>query len=83
MRWDIADCPRVAGYAIFEAKSGEEAFALYKSGMTIDLVFTDISLGGIASGWEAAKRKAHLELISESCEGPGAEFVGGGAPVRN
>ena len=56
VRWDIAGCPREAGYAVVESGSGEEALDLCKSGMSIDVTVTDINLGGSASGWEVAKR---------------------------
>jgi CheY-like chemotaxis protein len=39
-----------------ESESGEEALALCKSGRSIDMIVTDINLGGSASGWEVAKR---------------------------
>jgi CheY-like chemotaxis protein len=39
-----------------ETGSGEEALALCKSGMSIDMIVTDINLGGSASGWDVAKR---------------------------
>ena len=38
-----------------ESGSGEEALALCKSGMSIDMIVTDINLGGSASGWDVAK----------------------------
>lgn len=56
MRCGVADELREAGYTVVEAPSGEEAIALCKSGMTIDVLFTDISLGGTATGWDVAKR---------------------------
>ena len=55
VRCDIADCLRDAGYAVVETASGEEAIALCKSGMSIDIVFTDINLVGPASGWDVAE----------------------------
>jgi CheY-like chemotaxis protein len=53
VRYDIAGCLREAGYTVVESESGEEALALCKSG--IDLIVTDINLGGSASGWDVAK----------------------------
>ena len=44
VRCDVADCLREAGYAVVETESGEDAIAMCKSGMTIDMVFTDISV---------------------------------------
>ena len=48
VRYDIAGCLREAGYAVVEIGSGEEAVALCKSGMPIDMIVTDINLGGSA-----------------------------------
>ena len=56
VRYDIARCLREAGYAVVETGSGEDALALCKSGMPIDMIVTDINLGGLASGWDVAKR---------------------------
>ena len=56
VRCDIADCLREAGYTVIETESGEDAIALCKSEMTIDMVLTDIHLGGTATGWDVAKR---------------------------
>src|SRR5580658_9119873 len=56
VRYDIAGCLREAGYAVIETGSGEEALALCKSGTSIDMIVTDINLGGSASGWDVAKR---------------------------
>ena len=55
VRWSIADCLRDAGYVVVESGSGEEAIALCKSDMSIDMVFTDINLVGTASGWDVAQ----------------------------
>ena len=56
VRCDIAGCLREAGYAVIETENGEDAIALCKSEMTIDMVFTDINLGGTATGWDVATR---------------------------
>jgi CheY-like chemotaxis protein len=37
VRYDIAGCLREAGYVVVETASGEEALALCKSGMPIDI----------------------------------------------
>ena len=55
VRCNIADCLRDAGYVVLETASGEEAIALCKSSMSIDMVFTDINLVGAASGWDVAE----------------------------
>ena len=56
VRCDVAGCLREAGYTVIETGSGEAAIALCKSEITIDMVFTDINLGGTATGWDVAKR---------------------------
>jgi CheY-like chemotaxis protein len=55
VRYDIAGCLREAGYAVLETGSGEEALALCKSDMSIDIIVTDVNLGGAATGWDVAK----------------------------
>jgi CheY-like chemotaxis protein len=55
IRWNTADCLREAGYTVVETASGEEAIAICKSGVLIDIVFTDINLTGPASGWDVAE----------------------------
>ena len=55
VRYEIADRLRDAGYMVVETASGEEAIALCKSDMSIDIVFTDINLVGATSGWDVAE----------------------------
>jgi CheY-like chemotaxis protein len=55
VRCDIVSCLRDAGYTVVETESGEEAIALCKSGMSIDIVFTDINLIGPTTGWDVAE----------------------------
>jgi CheY-like chemotaxis protein len=43
-----------AGFDVVETASGEEAIAFCISGVTIDIVFTDINLAGAATGWDVA-----------------------------
>jgi len=54
LRCSIAESLRNAGYTVIERSSGEEAIALSKSDISIDVVFTDISLIGLATGWDVA-----------------------------
>ena len=56
IRCDIADRLRQSGYTVVETASGEEAIAVCKSDMLIDIVFTDIQLIGSASGWDVTER---------------------------
>ncbi len=55
LRLNIVGCLREAGYAVVEAVTGEEAIALCHSDASIDIVFTDVNLGGYASGWDVAE----------------------------
>jgi CheY-like chemotaxis protein len=52
VRWGVTEELRKAGYSVLETPSGDEAIALCKSDMTIDIVFTDVNLIGAASGWD-------------------------------
>jgi CheY-like chemotaxis protein len=55
VRWNIACSLENAGYVVIEAGTGEEAIALCNSGTSIDMLITDINLGGAASGWDVAE----------------------------
>jgi CheY-like chemotaxis protein len=55
IRYAIAELLREAGYTVVETASGEEAIAMCKSDLSIDIVFTDIQLIGSASGWDVAE----------------------------
>lgn len=45
-----------AGWSVLEAASGEDAVALLDDGVKIDLVITDIQLGGSVTGWDVAEQ---------------------------
>jgi CheY-like chemotaxis protein len=55
VRWNTARFLEDAGYVVVEAATGEEAIALCHSDTSIDVVFTDINLGGAADGWDVAE----------------------------
>jgi CheY-like chemotaxis protein len=55
VRCSVTDRLREAGYSVVETASGEEAIAFCKSNMSIDIVFTDIGLIGLASGWDVGE----------------------------
>jgi CheY-like chemotaxis protein len=55
VRSNVVESLRDVGYIVVETESGEEAIAFCKSGMSIDLVFTDINLAGAANGWDVAE----------------------------
>jgi len=56
VRFDVAGCLEDAGYVVIQAATGEAAIALCNSDASIDMVITDINLGGSASGWDVAER---------------------------
>lgn len=55
VRCAVAERLREAGYTVVETASGEEAITIFKSELSIDIVFTDIHLIGPASGWDVAE----------------------------
>jgi CheY-like chemotaxis protein len=54
VREDIVSYLRDAGCAVVEAETGEHAIDICKSGVPVDVVFTDIQLPGSASGFDVA-----------------------------
>ncbi len=50
----IAGELREVGYTVIEASSGADAVAMIASRPEIDLLFTDIVLGGTPDGWDVA-----------------------------
>jgi two-component system, OmpR family, response regulator len=58
--WLVRDCIaahlRAARLCILEARTGEAAVALLDAGKQVDVVFTDIQLGGIIDGWDVGVR---------------------------
>ncbi|HEX2255136.1 MAG TPA: response regulator [Afifellaceae bacterium] len=44
-----------AGFEVVEAGCGEEALELLDNGHSIDVVFTDLRLGGPVNGWDVAE----------------------------
>jgi CheY-like chemotaxis protein len=65
VRWSIAEALREAGYTVVEAGSGEQAIAICASDVSVDLLFTDINLLGLATGWDVAESfRAHHPEVS-------------------
>jgi CheY-like chemotaxis protein len=54
LRASIADELRDKGWQVLEAASGEDALTLLTNNH-VDVVFTDIQLAGVMSGWETAE----------------------------
>ena len=54
LRAEIAEALRSVGCRVLEALSGETAVALIRSGAGIQMLITDIQLGGNLTGWDVA-----------------------------
>jgi CheY-like chemotaxis protein len=75
VRDDIASYLRDAGCTVVEAATGEWAIALCRSGLAVDVVFTDINLSGTVSGWEVAEafRAARTDIPVVYASGNGVD----------
>ena len=71
IRRDMADTLARAGWKVLELPSGEAAAAQLAKGSRVDLVVTDIRLGGPVSGWDVAEqcRAAHPAVAIIYCSG--------------
>jgi CheY-like chemotaxis protein len=65
LRASIADFLRDNDCTVLEAASGEEAVSLIDGkDQTLDVLFTDIRLGGELNGWDVAERfRAHRPAL--------------------
>jgi CheY-like chemotaxis protein len=70
LRANIADALRSSGWGVIEARSGEAAVALIRSGVLIHTLVTDIQLGGGLTGWDVAdtavRRDPGMQVIYAS-----------------
>ena len=55
LREAIAEELTAAGWLVTEAESGETALALLKANEPVDVLITDIRLGGTLDGWDIAE----------------------------
>lgn len=55
MRTDIVDQLKSAGFEVLEAGSGETALEFAENGHGVDVLFTDIRLGGALNGWDVGE----------------------------
>jgi DNA-binding NtrC family response regulator len=64
VRLMVSDALRDEGYDVLEASSGDEAVALLRSGVPIDVVFTDVRMPGEIDGLGllAFVRDLHVEM---------------------
>lgn len=56
LRADVAAYLRAAGWRVIEASDGETALGLLEDGAPVDLLFTDIALGGRVDGWDLGEK---------------------------
>jgi CheY-like chemotaxis protein len=65
LRLDLVDTFQTAGYEVVEAANAEGALRHLQDGKRIDVVVTDIQLGGDLTGWDVAEkfRAAHSETL--------------------
>ena len=82
--WLLRDCIaahlRAARWHVLEARSGEAAIALLNAGEHVDIVVTDIELGGSINGWRVGERfrtiLPHIAVIYTSGKAwPSAQAV--------
>lgn len=64
VRMSITQFLEAAGCAVVEAESGERALSILQQRNGIDVVFTDIRLGGTVNGWDVgeASRATHPDI---------------------
>ena len=91
-RMDMADALTAVGWDVVEFASGEQALAYLAGGPAVQLLITDIRLGGSITGWEVALafRARNAELTVVYCSGnphdagkqvPGSTFMAKPCPV--
>jgi CheY-like chemotaxis protein len=54
LREDITTFLRDFGCTVYEADNAEQAIAICRSGLRVDVLFTDVHLNGSTEGWEVA-----------------------------
>ena len=55
-RMDLVDTLNDAGYEVLEACNAAEALGYLQSGERVDVLITDIQLGGDLTGWDIAEK---------------------------
>lgn len=54
LRMELATALEEAGWRVLEAESGERALAILEQRPLLNVLITDIRLGGAANGWDVA-----------------------------
>jgi CheY-like chemotaxis protein len=55
VRAQITQYLRDCGCTVFEANTAEQAIAMCRAGVAVDVLVTDINLNGPSSGWDVAE----------------------------
>jgi CheY-like chemotaxis protein len=55
VRWTAAEFLRERGYAVIEATSATDAISILESGISVDIVFSDVQMPGELSGHDLAE----------------------------
>jgi CheY-like chemotaxis protein len=64
IRLAVADYLRDCGYRVVEASSGEEAQQILRTGEPVEILFSDVDLGGGINGFELCRwTREHYPLI--------------------
>lgn len=80
----VSDCLREDGFVVLEASNGDEAVDILQSGLSVDLIFTDVHMPGRTDGLEllsfAQSRWPQLPVLLTSGHlDPAAAYEGGAA----
>lgn len=80
----VSDCLREDGFNVLEASNGDEAVDILQSGLSVDLIFTDVHMPGRTDGLQllsfAQSRWPQLPVLLTSGHlDPAAAYEGGAA----
>lgn len=77
VRMELATAFEDEGYAVLESASADDALTLLRAASRIDLLVTDIRLGGPVTGWdiaiEARRRDPAIAVIYVSANPPASD----------
>jgi len=70
IRQVTADWLQQAGFRVFEARSGEDAIWFLGHDEKVDVLFTDLRLGGASDGWDVAEafRQKYRRSLSSTAQ---------------
>ncbi|MBU6464051.1 MAG: response regulator [Bradyrhizobium sp.] len=78
IRLAIAEELRIAGYRVVECRSADEALDLLHSGLSVDVIFTDVRMPGVFDGLDLARSVRDefpaMHVFVTSTQQPGVEI---------